>query len=466
VDTELWAIIERTRPDRLDPGAHADAIATQLAESGLDVTLRFAASFDAALSALYRWDLWGAAYLAMGGCGDDAFEYLRCWLIGAGEVTWALSRDDPEATFLELLDGAVDPAVRWDDLHLPEGESLLYVAGRAHEQLTGQWLPGPRSHPLEPAGVEWSEEELPELFPRLAASLPARWWEGAAPDPARTHLLGLIDEAMAAFGSGDQVAAGEALTPLVDQPEEWARVVELGWRRVDVAYIVGVCRLVSGDVEGAATALRLVESDLADADHVRRALAQVELAKGDLNEAARWIDDTPDASRLDRVLAAKLTWRRGDRDGALARAHFEMLAPIDSQEHPWDVAGTIQQVGRLFAEAGEADSAETATRAMVPLLVDAPDDLPLVTNLRLLLASVLRLQRRPEEALEEIDSLQVDLDGSDLAECLRERARALSDLGRAEHAMSAYGTAIGLFDAAGERWEADATRGEAGRLSG
>ena len=32
----------------------------------------------------YRWDLWGAAYLANGGCSDDGFDYFRGWLIGQG----------------------------------------------------------------------------------------------------------------------------------------------------------------------------------------------------------------------------------------------------------------------------------------------------------------------------------------------------------------------------------------------
>jgi dihydropteroate synthase len=65
---EFWRIIDRTRPDRSDPGAHAAALAWALAESGTEATLRFAAAFDAAIDALYTWDLWGAAYLSFGGC--------------------------------------------------------------------------------------------------------------------------------------------------------------------------------------------------------------------------------------------------------------------------------------------------------------------------------------------------------------------------------------------------------------
>jgi len=280
--------------------------------------------------------------------------------------------------------------------------------------------------------------------------------------PSRDEVILLLDRGVAAFADGDHATAGAVLEPLVEQPENWAVVATLGIeRRTDAAYVVGIGRLLRGDVDGAATALRLVQEDLDDFPHIRRALAQIELARGEFQPAGELIDDRPDAARLDRVLAAKLAWRRGDRADALRRADQEMLAPIFEDEHPWDVAGSIQQLGQVFVEAGESARAEVAAQAMVPLLRDAPDDLPLNGHLRLLLAGIIRLQGRPQDAIDHLTSLTTEMDGTDLAEALRERARSNRSLGRDEESSTDYERAIALFERAGEVWEADFTRREA-----
>lgn len=92
-----------------------------LTAAGTEQILEYAASFDEAMDALYTWSLWGAAYLALAGCSDDAFEYLRAWIVAAGERTWARAVDNPEGLFVELLDGNRDPDSRWVELGLHGG---------------------------------------------------------------------------------------------------------------------------------------------------------------------------------------------------------------------------------------------------------------------------------------------------------------------------------------------------------
>jgi hypothetical protein len=462
---EFWETIDRTRPDRPNPRAHAAAITTALVESGTKDTLRFAAAFDEAIDALYAWDLWGAAYLSFSGCSDDAFEYLRAWLIGAGERVWASARNYPERLFIELLDGADDPDARWEELRIHEGEPLLYIAGTAHERLTGSWLSGRGSpHPDAPAGDMWAEDELPGLYPDLFAVLPDGWWgEPLREDPRALRVMVQVERGVGAFSEGDHAEAGELLDSIVDDPAEWEMVAPD--RRIDVAYIVGIGRLLAGDVEGASTALRLVESELEDADHVRRALAQVEMARGDLDNASRWIDQTEEASRYDRVLAAKHAWRRGDHEEAILRANSEMATSLNPDEHPWDVAGSAYQIGQIFADAGDVDNAILAAGVMTRFLEEAPRDLPLLTHLQLLLAAITRLQGEPYETPRRLRPLRRGLSGTDLAECLREEARAEHALGNGEHSAALYQASVNAFQAAGERWEAKATLEESERPS-
>lgn len=464
---EFWSLIDDTRPAYPDPSAHAAAITAALTEFGLDRTLEHAASFDRAMDALYTWPLWGTAYLAFGGCSDDAFEYLRAWIVAAGEAAWRKAAEEPEGLFVELLGGSPDPDARWQEIGLNEGEPLLYAAGDAHHQLTGEWLSG-RSHqyPDEPSGEEWDEDELPDIFPDLAAALPDGWWGGADSLAGGGDRLGVmiqVERGLDALSVGDLAGAARLLEEIVDDPAQWAQVAED--RRVDVAYVVGIGRLQDGDVEGAATVLHLVESRLSDADHVRRALAQVELARGDLESASRWIHGEGD-HRLDRVLAAKLAWRRGHHDEAVRRAAAEMSTLVGPNEHPWDVAGAAYQLGQIFADAGELDDAVLTVGVMTRLLEGAPGDLPLLTHLQLLAAAITRLQGRSDDALTSLRQLRTGLSGTDLAECLREEARCEQALGHTEEAIALYRASVETFESAGERWDARTTRDEAERLAG
>ena len=463
---EFWEVIEDTRPDHHNPSAHAQAITSRLADSGIEAVRAFAAGFDEAMDGLYTWDLWGAAFLSFGGCSDDAFEYLRAWLIGRGKAVTNRARTDPEGLFLDLLDQSESPESRWEELGLGEGEALLYATGLAHEQLTDEWLPA-RSRPLpeQPEGDPWEEDELADRFPALHMALPEDWW-GSSTDgddavgDERLRVMLEVDRGLDAFLAGNHVEADHRLAPIVEDPGEWTLVPPKS--RTDIAYVVGIGRLLAGDVEGASSALRRVESELGEAAHVRRLLVQVELARGDLDSAARWIDISDSADRLDRVLAAKLAWRQGARDEAIAKAGAELTISSESDEHAWDVAGSIQQVGRILADAGDVDGAARAVEMVRDLIADSPADLPLHSHLALLEASVIRLQGRPAQALELIEQLSPVLEGDARAECRREKARAERDLGLEEQAAASYRNAIEEFIRAGERWESEATGHEAG----
>ena len=464
---EFWSLIDDTRPDDHDSSVHAATISNALTEAGLEQTLEYARLFDRAMDALYTWPLWGVAHLALRGCSDDAFEYLRAWIVSAGETTWRKAVEEPEDLFVALLAGSPDPDARWHELGLHDGEPLLYAGGVAHEQLTGEWLPGrSQPHPEEPFGGGWEEDELPDIFLHLTAALPDGWWDDAGEvadrgEGIRTMIR--VERGLDAFTDGDHVGAERLLEEILDDPAQWAQVDED--RRVDVAYAVGTGRLLSGDVEGAASALHIVESQLSGAAHVRRALAQVELARGDLESASRWIYSEGD-NRLDRVLAAKLAWRTGDHEEAVGRAAAEMTTSVGPDEHPWDVAGAVFQLGQIFANSGELDEAVLTVVVMARLLEGAPGDLPLHTHLQLLVAAVTRLQGRPDEAVTNLRQLRSGLSGTDLAECLREEARCEKALGNPDEATTLYQASVETFETAGERWDARATRDEADLLSG
>jgi hypothetical protein len=124
--------------------------------------------FDLKHEEAYRWDLWGAAYLINGGCSDDGFAYVRCWLISRGEAVHTAAVADPDS-----LADWVDPEDEY------EFEEFWYAAHEVYEEKTGKPIPFPAgnaevAHPVqkEPLGDNWDFEDDNEVrrhLPRLAA---------------------------------------------------------------------------------------------------------------------------------------------------------------------------------------------------------------------------------------------------------------------------------------------------------
>ncbi|GFH35005.1 DUF4240 domain-containing protein [Streptomyces pacificus] len=164
-ETEFWEIIDSTRAAAEgDPEDHADLLVERLLRLDPDSVLDFARHFEARYHRAYRWDLWGAAAVLLGGASDDAFDYFRCWLIGQGREVFEGAVHDPDS-LAELLDD-------FDEDVDGDGEELGYAADEAYEQLTGTAAPDPgiAAQPPEPDGAPLdleSDRALAERFPAL-----------------------------------------------------------------------------------------------------------------------------------------------------------------------------------------------------------------------------------------------------------------------------------------------------------
>jgi Protein of unknown function (DUF4240) len=108
----------------------------------------------------YRWDLWGAAYVIGGGCSDDGFIDFRSWLVAQGPKIYGDALKDPE-TLAKVVSEDLDGQI----------EGFQYIASQVWEEKTGkdasEYPPGDGGPRDEPAGENWSEDDLPELFPKL-----------------------------------------------------------------------------------------------------------------------------------------------------------------------------------------------------------------------------------------------------------------------------------------------------------
>jgi hypothetical protein len=155
-----WQLIEATAPEGgAGTEEHADAVAEALRTLEPDEIVAFDLFLHERLEEAYRWDLWAVAYVALGGCGDDSFEYFRLWLVAQGKDYFERALKDERR--------AVDNLAPGDEA---ECEALLYAAQEVYESKTGgSGLPSSYSpHKTDPDGEPWSEETVHELYPELA----------------------------------------------------------------------------------------------------------------------------------------------------------------------------------------------------------------------------------------------------------------------------------------------------------
>lgn len=164
-ETEFWQIIDSTREAADgDPEEHADLLVERLVRLDPDSVLDFARHFEARYNRAYRWDLWGAAAVLLGGAGDDAFDYFRCWLIAQGREVFEGAMHDPDS-LAELLD---DFGEELDG----DGEEIGFAADEAYEQLTGVVAPdlGLPPQAAKPEGTPFGLDDdgvLAERYPAL-----------------------------------------------------------------------------------------------------------------------------------------------------------------------------------------------------------------------------------------------------------------------------------------------------------
>ncbi|MYT70653.1 DUF4240 domain-containing protein [Streptomyces sp. cg28] len=164
-ETEFWEIVDSTREAAEgDPEDHAELLVDRLLQSDPDAVLDFARHFESRYNRAYRWDLWGAAWVLLGGASDDSFDFFRCWLIGQGREVFEGALHDPDS-LAELLHD-------FDDEVDGDGEELGYAADEAYEELTGTVAAdlGIPPAPPEPEGTPIDFENpstLATLYPRL-----------------------------------------------------------------------------------------------------------------------------------------------------------------------------------------------------------------------------------------------------------------------------------------------------------
>jgi hypothetical protein len=175
----FWEIIAAGKA-RAGPGRpFGQALADHLATFNEQGIVEYQERFDRAHEALYRWDVWAAAYLIGGGCSDDSFTDFRAGIIAQGRDWYDRTIACPDN--LASHPAVTRPASRYAASALFD-ERASYAAMEAHERVTGntdgfndawaryQGPPQPRSQ--DPAGEDFdidNPQQMRRRLPRLSA---------------------------------------------------------------------------------------------------------------------------------------------------------------------------------------------------------------------------------------------------------------------------------------------------------
>lgn len=154
----FWTIIDDARTVAENDEAFMGRLVARLRTLTLQELTQFQRHFDEVLAGSYTLELWGAIYIVTDGCGDDAFEYFRAWLIAQGRQTF------------ERVTAAPDTLVELD--RVSELLDMLGIAADLYEEKTGGKTMPRAQISYSDLGDGWDfddEEEMKRRYPRLTA---------------------------------------------------------------------------------------------------------------------------------------------------------------------------------------------------------------------------------------------------------------------------------------------------------
>ncbi|MBT2572051.1 DUF4240 domain-containing protein [Planococcus sp. ISL-110] len=126
-DDQFWEMLDTAHRKGEDLEEQLEWLIGRLAKKPVHDIIRFDSHFNRYYYKSYTSDLWAAAYIVMGGCSGDSFDYFRAWLLFLGKTAYEDAIRNPES---------IIPYLQKLDEDVPEFEDFLYCASMAFEEKT------------------------------------------------------------------------------------------------------------------------------------------------------------------------------------------------------------------------------------------------------------------------------------------------------------------------------------------
>ncbi|KZZ83066.1 DUF4240 domain-containing protein [Bacillus sp. SJS] len=127
----FWSIFEQAKTKGDEQEEQLEWLVDHLAKKPVQDIIKFDEIFSRYFVRSYTSHLWAAAFIIMGGCSDDSFDYFRAWLLYQGKEVYEAAIRDPESLIPSLK------KLEEND-EIPQFEDLTYIGALAFEEKTGQ----------------------------------------------------------------------------------------------------------------------------------------------------------------------------------------------------------------------------------------------------------------------------------------------------------------------------------------
>lgn len=154
-ETLFWQLIDDANREAEDRYQFIDALTAKLTAFGAKEMRNFDKWLLTKTGELNNWDIWALAYIVRRGCGDDAFDYFKAWVVSKGKDVFET---------VKQMDTTKLPTLFTED---PQLEELYYLAGEVFESRTSDIYVLPRVKQSKLTGKQWKEEELRIVYPEL-----------------------------------------------------------------------------------------------------------------------------------------------------------------------------------------------------------------------------------------------------------------------------------------------------------
>ncbi|MCI3272277.1 DUF4240 domain-containing protein [Streptomyces cylindrosporus] len=131
---DFWHLVETARNHTTPDRPFDQALVELLSRRTRREILEYQECFDELREALYRWDVWAAAYLIGGGCSDDSFMDFRAGLIAQGREWYERAAAAPDSlaehpAVLAAGDGLDERALFFEEVNYCAAGAFEVVAG-------------------------------------------------------------------------------------------------------------------------------------------------------------------------------------------------------------------------------------------------------------------------------------------------------------------------------------------------
>lgn len=126
-EDQFWELLEAAHKKGEDWEEQLEWLTAKVSKMPVIDIIQFDYHFNQNYYKSYTSDLWAAAYIIMGGCSDDSFDYFRAWLLFLGKEPYENALRNPES---------IIPYLKELEDEVPEFEDFLYCASMAFEEKT------------------------------------------------------------------------------------------------------------------------------------------------------------------------------------------------------------------------------------------------------------------------------------------------------------------------------------------